>query len=132
MKLSQALVELYRALIKDGVLILDLTAAPDNYNAPVSKAAILMDNYTFYRFSKICELFVNGKDTEEIALIIHNTRSGNPQVDIFFKYYFEWWKKARKIKTWCNGRFSPLARIKFRLIDKSKRLGWELEIAEKT
>ena len=38
MKLSQALVELYRALIKDGVLILDLTAAPDNYNAPVSKA----------------------------------------------------------------------------------------------
>lgn len=44
------------------VLILDLTAAPDNYNAPVSKAASLMDNYTFYRFSKICELFVNGKD----------------------------------------------------------------------
>ncbi|MCR5252806.1 MAG: hypothetical protein K6C98_03710 [Treponema sp.] len=38
-----------------------------------------MDNYTFYRFSKICELFVNGKDIEEIALIFHNTRSGNPQ-----------------------------------------------------
>ena len=54
MKLSQALVELYLALIKDGVLILDLTAAPDNYNAPVLKAASLMDNYTFYRFSKIC------------------------------------------------------------------------------
>lgn len=63
------------------VLILDLTAAPDNYNAPVSKAASLMDNYTFYRFSKICELFVNGKDIEEIALIFHNTRSGNPQVE---------------------------------------------------
>ena len=72
MKLSQALVELYLALIKDGVLILDLTAAPDNYNAPVLKAASLMDNYTFYRFSKICELFVNGKDTEEIALIYNS------------------------------------------------------------
>lgn len=34
------------------VLILDLTAAPDNYNAPVSKAASLMDNYTF--FLKYC------------------------------------------------------------------------------
>ena len=59
-----------------------------------------MDNYTFYRFSKICELFVNGKDIEEIALIFHNTRIGNPQVDIFFEYYFEWWKKAGKIWTW--------------------------------
>ena len=113
------------------VLILDLTAAPDNYNAPVSKAASLMDNYTFYRFSKICELFVNGKDIEEIALIFHNTRSGNPQVDIFFEYYFEWWKKAGKIRTWRNGSFSSLARIKFRLIDKSKRLGRELERAGK-
>ena len=131
MKLSQALVELYRALIKDGVLILDLTAAPDNYNAPVSKAASLMDNYTFYRFSKICELFVNSKDIREIECIFHNTRSGNPQVDIFFKYYFEWWKKADNIRTWRNGSFSPLARIKLRLIDKSKRLGRELERAEK-
>ena len=131
MKLSQALVELYLALIKDGVLILDLTAAPDNYNAPVLKAASLMDNYTFYRFSKICELFVNGKDIEEITLIFHNTRSGNPQVDIFFRYYFEWWKKAEKIWSWRNGSFSPLARIKFRLIDKSKRLERELERAGK-
>lgn len=90
-----------------------------------------MDNYTFYRFSKICELFVNGKDIEEIALILHNTRSGNTQVDIFFEYYFEWWKKAGKIRTWRNGSFSPLARIKLRLIDKSKRLGRELERAGK-
>ena len=88
MKLSQALVELYLALIKDGVLILDLIAAPDNYNAPVSKAASLMDNYTFYRFSKICELFVNGKDIREIACIFHNTRSGNTKVDIFLPLTF--------------------------------------------
>ena len=131
MKLSQALVELYLALIKDGVLILDLTAAPDNYNAPVSKAASLMDNYTFYRFSKICELFVNGKDIREIECFFHNTRSSTPQVDIFFKYYFEWWKKAEKIRTRRNDSFSPLARIKFRLIDKSKRLERELERAGK-
>lgn len=131
MKLSQALVELYLALIKDGVLIMDLTAAPDNYNAPVSKAASLMDNYTFYRFSKICELFVNGKDIREIECFFHKTRSGNPQVDIFFEYYFEWWKKAEKIWTWRNGKFSPLARIKLRLIDKSKRLERGLERAGK-
>ena len=40
MKLSQALVELYLALIKDGVLILDFTAAPDNYNAPVLSSPV--------------------------------------------------------------------------------------------
>ena len=90
-----------------------------------------MDNYTFYRFSKTCELFVNGKDIREIECFFHNTRSGNPQVDIFFEYYFEWWKKAEKIRTWRNGSFSPLARIKFRLMDKSKRLERELERAEK-
>ena len=57
MDLAEALVALYQALIKHGFLILDLTAKPDNYNSPVSKAASLMDNCTFYRFSKICELF---------------------------------------------------------------------------
>ncbi len=41
------------------VLILDLTAAPDNYNAPVSKAAIFMDNYTFYLKDSIEEIFVS-------------------------------------------------------------------------
>jgi hypothetical protein len=57
MDLAEALVALYQALIKHGFLILDLTAEPNNYNSPVSKAASLMDNCTFYRFSKICELF---------------------------------------------------------------------------
>ena len=37
----------------------------------------------------------------------------------------------KKIRTRRNGSFSPLARIKFRLIDKSKRLGRELERAGK-
>ena len=37
----------------------------------------------------------------------------------------------KKIWTWHNGSFSPLARIKFRLIDKSKRLERELERAGK-
>ena len=37
----------------------------------------------------------------------------------------------KKIRTWHNGSFSPLARIKLRLMDKSKRLGRELEGAGK-
>ena len=39
MYLAEALIDLYQALIKHGFLILDLTAEPDNYNSPVSKAA---------------------------------------------------------------------------------------------
>lgn len=57
MDLAEALVDLYQALIKHRFLIPDLTSEQDNYNSPVSKAASLMDNCTFYRFSKICELF---------------------------------------------------------------------------
>lgn len=37
----------------------------------------------------------------------------------------------KKIRTWRKGSFSPLARIKLRLIDKSKRLERELERAGK-
>jgi len=44
-------------VLSGGINHTDLTAEPNNYNSPVSKAASLMDNCTFYRFSKICELF---------------------------------------------------------------------------
>ena len=40
-------------------------------------------------------------------------------------------KKYEENQDLRNGSFSPLARIKFRLIDKSKRLGRELERAGK-
>ena len=40
-------------------------------------------------------------------------------------------KKYEKNQDLRNGSFSPLARIKFRLMDKSKRLGRELERAGK-
>ena len=40
-------------------------------------------------------------------------------------------KKYEENQDLRNGSFSPLARIKFRLIDKSKRLGRDLERAGK-
>lgn len=45
MELSEALVELYKAVIKNGVLILDQTAEPDQYTTPVSKSVELFDWY---------------------------------------------------------------------------------------
>ena len=127
MSLADALVDLYRSLIKNGVLILNLSAEPDNYNAPVSKAAELMDNYTFYRFSKICELFVSGKDIKEIECVFHNTRSGNTMVDILFEYYFDWYKKASNIRTSRYGKFSPLSRLRLKIISNERKLKRELE-----
>lgn len=120
-ELTEALVNLYNAFTRDGVLVLESDIECNSAPEYIKKVSELLDKKNFCIFQKIAKIILKSPDNEQLQLALYNINTGNKKVDIFFKYIFNWWKKTSKIKATRLGLF----RAKF--MTQEKKLRKELE-----